>query len=609
MAKHSKGKHSASKKPFEWKGKRSSSLRHGKDDAARDSKHADAAAADERPAFAESEDAGITQPITIDEGVAAPLPDADEHPDAPSDAKAAVSADEPRGAGDEAAVTQPFAPVAPSAGPAAAAAVAAEPAAPVISIKPERDRKKIAKRLGISFGVLVALLALLYFLGVLAFHSVLMPNSKVSSIDMSFKTKDQVSADLSDAIGKYNFKVKGHGMNATITSSEAGIALDADEVATRIVESQDPWRWPLMILAEHDVSPAVAEAMSATGLSEVIRAEVDRVNEAARAPVDATVAFVEESKAFEVIPEIAGTMLDFERVLEATIAGTLVLDDNIILTKDVLLQPQVFEDDKRLSQAALEANRLVKADVRLSLDGTEVAVVDAGVIWPWVEISPEFEVVFNADKMNDWAKDIASKCNTVGSTRTYTRPDGKVITVSGGSYGWRIDADSLVRSITDAINNGTIGTIDIPVQQAGSGFTALGGQDWGKRYVDVDLSEQYARFYDDAGSIIWESPIVSGLPRDGRATPRGVYSLNQKASPSTLIGYKPDGTKDYETKVQYWMPFKGNAVGFHDASWQSSFGGNRYTYSGSHGCVNLPPAKAKELYGIIRTGDVVVVHS
>ena len=47
---------------------------------------------------------------------------------------------------------------------------------------------------------------------------------------------------------------------------------------------------------------------------------------------------------------------------------------------------------------------------------------------------------------------------------------------------------------------------------------------------------------------------VTGKPVNGRSTPTGVYYLNNKQSPCTLIGYKPNGEKDYETKVTYWMP-------------------------------------------------------
>ena len=57
------------------------------------------------------------------------------------------------------------------------------------------------------------------------------------------------------------------------------------------------------------------------------------------------------------------------------------------------------------------------------------------------------------------------------------------------------------------------------------------------------------------------------------------------------------------------MPFIGNSIGFHDATWQSSFGGNRWRNgAGSHGCLNISYNAAQSLWGIIGVGDVVVVH-
>ena len=84
-----------------------------------------------------------------------------------------------------------------------------------------------------------------------------------------------------------------------------------------------------------------------------------------------------------------------------------------------------------------------------------------------------------------------------------------------------------------------------------------------------------------------------------------------KQSPSVLIGYldKEGKIKDYEEEVKYWMPFVGNSVGFHDATWQPSFGGDMYAQGyGSHGCVNLSYSAAESLYSIIQPNDVVVVH-
>ena len=54
------------------------------------------------------------------------------------------------------------------------------------------------------------------------------------------------------------------------------------------------------------------------------------------------------------------------------------------------------------------------------------------------------------------------------------------------------------------------------------------------------------------------------------------------------------------------MPFN-RGIGFHDATWRSRFGGEIYLTAGSHGCVNLPFAAAKELYENVYSGLPVVV--
>jgi len=43
------------------------------------------------------------------------------------------------------------------------------------------------------------------------------------------------------------------------------------------------------------------------------------------------------------------------------------------------------------------------------------------------------------------------------------------------------------------------------------------------------------------------------------------------------------------------MPFNGG-IGLHDADWRSKFGGTIYQTNGSHGCINLPPKVAAQVY-------------
>ena len=71
---------------------------------------------------------------------------------------------------------------------------------------------------------------------------------------------------------------------------------------------------------------------------------------------------------------------------------------------------------------------------------------------------------------------------------------------------------------------------------------------------------------------------------------------------------KPDGTYEYETPVAYWIRVTWTGVGFHDATWQSSFGGNRYTYAGSHGCINMPYSAVQQLYSLVSVGTPIVIH-
>ena len=96
----------------------------------------------------------------------------------------------------------------------------------------------------------------------------------------------------------------------------------------------------------------------------------------------------------------------------------------------------------------------------------------------------------------------------------------------------------------------------------------------------------------------------------GRGTPTGTFALNAKRTDEMLIGADEnhDGQPDYKSHVNYWMPFVGNSVGLHDATWRSRFGGTIYAWNGSHGCVNLPYDDAERLYELINVGATVYVH-
>ena len=532
-------------------------------------------------------------------------------PDAPAPGKVAPGKPVP---GQTAVMPQPVRPVAPNAkakpgGQPGQPAFAGGPMLPVdVSVADATGGRKPLKVLGIVLGVIVALLAVVYLAGALVFMDRFLPRTTVGDLDVSLKSSAEVQGMLADVIDDYVLKVEGQGFSLKLSAAEAGMRLDGRAATDAMHASANAWAWPLEILKAHDESDKLAATYNESGLGDTVRAAVDEFNKTATPPTDAVIAYSEAKGAFIVEPEAVGTALSYDAVIKAVDDAVLALQPTVKLGADVLQQPKVLSSDPKLTAAAEQANTMIKADLVLTMAGGTAGEVNADLISQWVRLGDDLSATLDEAALTAWVDELAAACNTVGTQRTYTRPDGKVVTVAGGVYGWSVDRDALLNLVKESVAAGTVQTAEVPCTSVGTGYNGAGAQDWGLRYCDIDLAEQYARFYDETGALIWESPIVSGIPDGVHDTSVGVYWLNQKASPSKLIGYE-NGKKIYESDVQYWMPFVGNVIGLHDADWQSSFGGTRYRDgAGSHGCVNLPPYKAAELYGIIQSGDVVVSH-
>ena len=588
--------------------KKNSKARHARHAAPTPQPGSDAAQEDSSPASHAAQEDSSPASHAAPPKSAAP---AKTPPDAPAPGKVAPGKPVP---GQTAVMPQPVRPVAPNAkakpgGQPGQPAFAGGPMLPVdVSEADAKGGRKPLKVLGIVLGVIVALLAVVYLAGALVFMDRFLPRTTVGDLDVSLKSSAEVQGMLADVIDDYVLKVEGQGFSLKLSAAEAGMRLDGRAATDAMHASANAWAWPLEILKAHDESDKLAATYNESGLGDTVRAAVDEFNKTATPPTDAVIAYSEAKGAFIVEPEAVGTALSYDAVIKAVDDAVLALQPTVKLGADVLQQPKVLSSDPKLTAAAEQANTMIKADLVLTMAGGTAGEVNADLISQWVRLGDDLSATLDEAALTAWVDELAAACNTVGTQRTYTRPDGKVVTVAGGVYGWSVDRDALLNLVKESVAAGTVQTAEIPCTSVGTGYNGAGAQDWGLRYCDIDLAEQYARFYDETGALIWESPIVSGIPDGVHDTSVGVYWLNQKASPSKLIGYE-NGKKIYESDVQYWMPFVGNVIGLHDADWQSSFGGTRYRDgAGSHGCVNLPPYKAAELYGIIQSGDVVVSH-
>ena len=473
---------------------------------------------------------------------------------------------------------------------------------------PLKRRRGGLKVLGITVGIIVAAALVVYVVGAFVFMGRFLPSTVVGGEDISLKTDEQV-VDMLDGIAKdYRLSLFGGGFSYRLTGEDVGLSVDTESVVKAMHKDLDAWKWPLLLLeSSHDETNQLSVSFNREQYEPALKAELDKYNETARDPVNATIVFDEATQKFIVKPEQVGTKLNVEAVLASTAEAIDKLDSTVSIGDDHLVKPTVYSTDEKLKQAAELASGMVKANLTLVMGGQPVGEVKGSQLSEFVSVNENFEVTFREEDMDEWVNELARSFDTVGTERIYTRPDGKQIAVSGGVYGWEVDSAELKNAILEGVRAGTVGEVVVPCLEEAAKYQGPNMPDWGTRYIDVDLSEQYVRFY-EGDEIIWEAPCITGQPDGTHNTGPGVWRVNGKESPSKLIGYE-NGKKIYETSVTYWMPFEGNGIGFHDATWQPSFGGSMYANGyGSHGCVNLSYGDAESLYGIIEYGDVVIVH-
>ncbi|MCF0232647.1 MAG: L,D-transpeptidase, partial [Enterococcus sp.] len=468
--------------------------------------------------------------------------------------------------------------------------------------------KEQTKRRIIAASIAVGILAAIYFLTTLVFCFTFYPNTYIGDYSLSAKSLDDANLLVEDVIDNYSLNVSNsNGYSLSISKNDIFMNIDKDRVESYMKQTQNPFAWPIEIFMMHDLSPLVEQAYDQTRLKEIIGESIESYNKDQIGPTNATAVYNAEANTFVVQEEKPGTKLDLIPSLNDITKAVTQLRSKLVLNDNDLLHPTLLKEDSRWNLGIQKAMNMIPVSITIQKDGATIAQPDKSTVGSWITFDDDVSPMINTITLGNYCDDLAKHNTSVGEEISYIRPDGKAVTVAGGSWKISIDTNKLQNDISQLVLNSKSGTVT--TQNSTKANTTGSGPVFGNRYVDVDITEQHARFYDN-GKIIWESDIVSGDPTDGNATRQGVWTVLLKQSPATLKGYKPDGSIDYVSEVSYWMLFDSIGIGFHDATWQSSFGGQRYKNgAGSHGCINLPLNAARTLYSLLGYNEIVVVHN
>lgn len=462
------------------------------------------------------------------------------------------------------------------------------------------------KALWITGGVLAGI-CLIYVAISVYFMSHFFVNTKINGKNFSGKTASDVEKYLQTNIKDYKLTIlENEGRQDVISGSEIGLEYRAGTEAEKLLKDQNGVAWPKAFFTENSRKVSVNVSYNEESLNQRI-SQLSCLQTEQTPAENAKPEF--DGNQYVIKPEVYGNAVDKERLTEQVKVHITEFQPQLdMVATKCYAKPKYTEDSKEVQEACDAMNKYVNASITYPMN--EPVVVDKALISQWLQVDGEMKVSLNTEAMKQWFTAFGDKYDTQGTTRTFTTPAGKSATVTGGTYGWSIDEDTELVNLQNSILNGEVVTRE-PAYYAGGTAAAHSGQDWGNTYAEVDMSAQHM-WYVQNGQVVLETDVVTGEPIPSKITPEGVYSLMWKQPNSVLVGdINPDtGEPAYRTKVKYWMQVTSSGVGFHDAIWQTAFGGTLYQIpgTGSHGCINMPLDQAGALFNMIEPGTPVIFH-
>lgn len=476
----------------------------------------------------------------------------------------------------------------------------------------DEPRRKSGKRNLLIFGIAAALVLVLLggFYGYRTFYFTnhFFEGTVINGMDCGGMTAAQVEDQIRENAADYTLDIHFRNGDQQIVGSSIDYQYQSSGSVQALLKEQNAFAWLTENSRNRKHEVSVQMQYDETKLDEQVSQFQQMQEDQMEAPADAKVEFLDGK--FVAAEATQGTQLDVakakEAIAQAVAQGAQELE---MESAGVYLEPAVSSDDTNLEEQAAQLNELVSASVTYQLPDGQTKVLDGTTLKDWLTVDENGNYSKNEEiwnqKLNEYVAGLAEEVDTYGKEQTFpaTGIDGGV-KVTQSNYGWKIDqeqeAAQLAQDIADHLT-----TTREPVYS--SREFASDNNGFGNTYVEIDVSRQHVWFYKD-GSRIVDSECVTGKMVKSRYTPAGIFTLVSKTSPKTLRGPKQaDGSYEWESDVTFWMPFNGG-IGLHDATWRSSFGGNIYKNSGSHGCVNLPYSVAKTIYNNIEVGTPIIVY-
>ena len=446
------------------------------------------------------------------------------------------------------------------------------------------------------FITLLVIFIILYIMIGCFFRSHFLIGTSVNGIDISCMNIKKAANHIKTTVEDYKLLIEGRGKSSEIDLSDLNFKYVDNNELDNIVKKQNSFFWIASIFKKKNY--VIKDIYSYD--EGLLKNKIDNLEffneDDIIYPENASLIFINTE--FVIVDEVYGNYLDKEKVY-TEVVNSIYTDQEILdLDKaNCYINPKYYSYSTEIKEAKNIIDKYMSSKITYVFED-ENEVVDYSLINKWIKIDDELNVSLDNQEIINYITSLAKKYDTVGIERKFKTSIGKILNVSGGYYGWKINKKKEAQMLKEDIENGSILEKEPEYLQKG---VSRGENDFGDSYLEINITRQYIWYYKH-GKLIAQGDIVSGNVSRGNGTPLGIYEITYKQEGSTLRG------ANYEAKVEYWMPFNGN-IGLHDASWRYSFGGDIYLNDGTHGCINAPKYLAKKIFSEIESGTPVICYS
>lgn len=447
----------------------------------------------------------------------------------------------------------------------------------------------------ISLSIILILL-LIYLGGVIYFKNHVLPNTFLNGRNISNKKITQINNE--------NFKkIK------VIGKDNKTVEIDPEEIDFKVKDTskieikQNPFIWPVDMLKTKEYSSEIETEYDKDSLKKMLlESELFKdIEEPENAKLE------KQDSNYIIVEEKEGTALDIDELISSIELGIVSNQDNIKL-KEEYKKPEILKDDENLIYNKDILDNALKTEIVFDFKDREEILTGDSLI-DLYKLDSEGKYILDKQKTRDYVKNMAIKYDTFGAKRKFNATSIGEIEVEGGIYGWQMNVDKTRDLLIDEIEqlkdkkDKKVVIEPIYIHEA----LYREENDIGNTYIEIDLTRQHMWYYRD-GELKVSTDVVTGDTTKGYPTPTGVDKLWSKERNKILRGLNFGGSSSYAVKVNYWMPINWKDIGIHDTSYRNAYGGSIYRGNGSHGCINTPESKVKEIFDDAPINIPVIVY-